>query len=668
MASYSPGAGFRYTSGYSPNRISPIDGKMEAHRGQDFAAAIGTPVPAATYGVVQSSQWQSGFGNTVTIRHVDAAGNIFYTVYGHLDQPGLAVGTAVDPGTTIGVAGNTGISSGSHLHFEVIVNAAPTPYGSFPNVPDARIDPERGRIDPNSVDIPGSNWTTTVTVTPLDNGGTPLPAPSRLGGPTDLLNAANRAGWSTTVEYPDGTVHAGLKSGDTVTYSDGTKGTFTVAGASADGRQMWGTLALSDAAGRAVTANEVAQDGTVAYTLYDPANTQPYKTLTTTTDAQNRVDKVDTVFDDNHRVLKDFDEKNVNATAYTETTYDAQARVDLVSVVNDNGSSTATDYDQANAFSWAYQTTAYALDHSFINTGTNDTGTAWSNTFDIQGRLDYGYAFNAAGAVASFTDYDQTNIFNWRYNTTNYNADHSSTQVGVYDNNASWVNYNDAQGRIDVSYSLDSSNRVTSITDFDQTNASNIAFDIKTYNTVGLITDDLVRFDNGGTTQQFWDRSAIDWATYTSTYNAAGIIIDQIGRYDDNRTWDRDYDTAGRIDKWTIFDTAGRVDARVDYDDALRVDAIYRYDDANRLDSLTAYDDTNHIDWIKTYDDVNRLVHVSDYFPNGAHNEFSYNTVGLLVDQENYTASGTLTYDLNPSYGGGGTVGGCLATTIGREL
>jgi hypothetical protein len=196
------------------------------------------------------------------------------------------------------------------------------------------------------------------------------------------------------------------------------------------------TLASSDGTWISVWRDSdgdgLANSRTVAN--YDPANTQPYKTLTTTTDALNRVDKIDTVFDDNHRVLKDFDEKNVNATAHTETTYDAQARVDLVSVVNDNSSSTATDYDQANTSALAYQITTYNVDHSFSSYGLNDNGTAWSQNWDTQGRLDYGYTFATTGAVASVTDYDQSGIYSWKYNTTTYNADHSSTQYGPYDN------------------------------------------------------------------------------------------------------------------------------------------------------------------------------------------------------------------------------------------
>jgi len=91
------------------------------HQGLDFAAATGTPVSAAMSGRVVSAGVLGGYGNQVLLQHADGT----RTRYGHLSQIGVSVGQSVTAGQRIGAVGNTGVSTGSHLHFEVIVGGVP---------------------------------------------------------------------------------------------------------------------------------------------------------------------------------------------------------------------------------------------------------------------------------------------------------------------------------------------------------------------------------------------------------------------------------------------------------------------------------------------------------------------------------------------------------------
>ena len=90
------------------------------HLGIDIAAALGAPVWAADAGVVTMAQggWNYGYGNVVMIDH----GNGYITLYGHLNQINVTPCSPVYSGTLIGLAGSTGNSTGSHLHFEVRLN------------------------------------------------------------------------------------------------------------------------------------------------------------------------------------------------------------------------------------------------------------------------------------------------------------------------------------------------------------------------------------------------------------------------------------------------------------------------------------------------------------------------------------------------------------------
>lgn len=97
-------------------RIHPIDGAPRFHQGIDIGAPIGTPVIAAHTGKVELADIVSGYGLTVILRHTD---NLHSTLYGHLSQIFVQPGQVVKQGTVIALVGNTGNSTGPHLHFEV---------------------------------------------------------------------------------------------------------------------------------------------------------------------------------------------------------------------------------------------------------------------------------------------------------------------------------------------------------------------------------------------------------------------------------------------------------------------------------------------------------------------------------------------------------------------
>lgn len=112
----------RITSGFGLRR-HPLLGYTRLHRGVDFAAAVGTPVLAAGDGVVEQAGWAGGYGRSVRLRH---AGGI-ETLYAHLSAwaPGLAPGRPVRQGQLIARTGASGLATGPHLHFEVIVAGEP---------------------------------------------------------------------------------------------------------------------------------------------------------------------------------------------------------------------------------------------------------------------------------------------------------------------------------------------------------------------------------------------------------------------------------------------------------------------------------------------------------------------------------------------------------------
>ena len=108
----------RVTSSFSNRRKHPVLGYTRAHKGVDFRASTGTPIPAAGAGRVVARGYNSGHGNYIKLRH-----NASYeTLYAHMSRfaKGVVVGTNVKQGQTIGYVGSTGLSTGPHLHYEII--------------------------------------------------------------------------------------------------------------------------------------------------------------------------------------------------------------------------------------------------------------------------------------------------------------------------------------------------------------------------------------------------------------------------------------------------------------------------------------------------------------------------------------------------------------------
>jgi hypothetical protein len=103
-------------SGYGM-RIDPIYRTPRFHSGMDFSAKVGTDIYATGDGKVTMAGWKQGYGNCVMIDH----GYGYQTLYGHMSKFKVRVGQKVKRGEVIGAVGNTGKSTGPHLHYEVIV-------------------------------------------------------------------------------------------------------------------------------------------------------------------------------------------------------------------------------------------------------------------------------------------------------------------------------------------------------------------------------------------------------------------------------------------------------------------------------------------------------------------------------------------------------------------
>jgi murein DD-endopeptidase MepM/ murein hydrolase activator NlpD len=125
-------------------RMHPLLGYTRMHQGVDFGAPVGSPVLAAADGVVEDLNWAGGYGRTIKLRH---SGSL-ETRYAHLSAwaAGMRPGGTVRQGQVIGYVGSTGLSTGPHLHYEVI---------------------EAGRpVDPTTVQAAGP-----ATLPPAERGG-----------------------------------------------------------------------------------------------------------------------------------------------------------------------------------------------------------------------------------------------------------------------------------------------------------------------------------------------------------------------------------------------------------------------------------------------------------------------------------------------------------------
>ncbi len=110
---------FKITSGFG-SRFHPILGYTRPHTGVDFAAPIGTPIFAAGNGTIVQAGWSSGYGRRIEVQHA----NGYVTTYNHMSgfARGSVPGARVRQGQVIGYLGQTGLATGPHLHYEVLVN------------------------------------------------------------------------------------------------------------------------------------------------------------------------------------------------------------------------------------------------------------------------------------------------------------------------------------------------------------------------------------------------------------------------------------------------------------------------------------------------------------------------------------------------------------------
>lgn len=144
----------RISSGFTNRRFHPILRTWRPHHGTDYAAATGTPAVTVGDGTVFYRGHQGGLGNVVKVRH----NGTYSSYYGHLSRfaKGVTAGTRVKQGQVIGYVGSTGLSTGPHLHFEMIKNGTSVNFlslkvpsvGSVPTARKKAFEEKRDKILP----------------------------------------------------------------------------------------------------------------------------------------------------------------------------------------------------------------------------------------------------------------------------------------------------------------------------------------------------------------------------------------------------------------------------------------------------------------------------------------------------------------------------------------
>lgn len=102
------------------SRQDPVNGGADFHPGLDISADYGTPVKATADGTIESAGWAGDYGNMILLKH----GYGMSTKYGHLSRLAVEAGQTVRRGQVIGYVGATGRTTGSHLHYEILLNGA----------------------------------------------------------------------------------------------------------------------------------------------------------------------------------------------------------------------------------------------------------------------------------------------------------------------------------------------------------------------------------------------------------------------------------------------------------------------------------------------------------------------------------------------------------------
>ena len=136
----------RITSGFG-HRVHPILRYTRFHSGVDFGASWGAPIVAAADGQVVGAGWAGGYGRQVRIAHGDG----MTTTYSHMSRIVAAPGTLVRAGELIGYVGSSGMSTGPHLHYEVLrdgrhVNPLSVRLASRPMLDGGELDAFRARL------------------------------------------------------------------------------------------------------------------------------------------------------------------------------------------------------------------------------------------------------------------------------------------------------------------------------------------------------------------------------------------------------------------------------------------------------------------------------------------------------------------------------------------
>ncbi len=171
-----------------PVGTAPISrGFGDDHFGIDFKVPIGTMVEATGGGVVVRTDWHPEYGNVIVIDHgVNADGQHVYSLYGHLDDFKTQVGAVVEPGEVIGTSGDTGRSTGPHLHYEIIESPDPLPWNPTGSM---GVPGDLDRVDPFTFDAwpSGSGGAVIPSDTPVFPDIGSIISPSILDGLKGLL-------------------------------------------------------------------------------------------------------------------------------------------------------------------------------------------------------------------------------------------------------------------------------------------------------------------------------------------------------------------------------------------------------------------------------------------------------------------------------------------------
>ncbi|PWF73571.1 peptidase M23 [Vibrio sp. T9] len=118
---------YRVSSGYDLKRTHPVTNITTPHLGTDYATPVGTPIRSIADGIVLKSRYNRFAGNYINIRHTNGS----VSRYLHLSQRNVHVGEKISRGQVIGKTGNTGRTTGPHLHLELHINGIPVDYERY---------------------------------------------------------------------------------------------------------------------------------------------------------------------------------------------------------------------------------------------------------------------------------------------------------------------------------------------------------------------------------------------------------------------------------------------------------------------------------------------------------------------------------------------------------